>query len=337
MAHAFKRCSVAAVVFVTVLLFQRILAYSEPLKPLKVAYSTVAEMFLPLFLTYESGLFQKYGLDAKIVYINGGSAVVQAMLAGEAPIAMVGGSSVIRSALSGGDLVMIANIVDRFDYLLVVRKEITSVEQLRGRQVAIGRYGGGPDFAIRYVLRKQGLEPDRDVAIVQIAGGMSGRFSAVITGRVDGAVISPFFAAKARELGLVEVIDLIKISPKVESTGLASSRSFIRNQRDTVKSFMKALLEGIFLMKTDKERSITALGKYLRTNDKQGLEAAWEFYSKKIVRQKPYSSDEGVRFVLSSIAKENPQAQWAKPEEFVDMGILAELDQSGFIDNLYKK
>ncbi len=321
-------------------LFYIVVFHSPPifsaLIPLKIVYSSVSEQSLPLFITYESQLFQKYGLDAKIVYVSGGSGVVQAMLAGEAPIAMVGASSVIRATLSGADLVMIANVVDKFDYIVVTQKDITSVQQLRGKQLAIGRYGGAPDFAIRHVLRKMGLEPDKDVAIVQITGGMSGRFSAVISKRVHGAVITPLFAVKARELGLRQLIDLTEFSPKVEATGLATSRGFIKNQRDTVGSFMKAFLEGIHVMKTNKAKSIEVLGKYLRISDVESLEGARRFYADQIVRKKPYSSVEGVDFVLASIASENPRAKSAKAEQFMDMSILEKLDKSGFIDKLYQ-
>lgn len=316
--------------------FYSISAYSGSLIPLKVAYSTVAEQFLPLFITYESQFFQKYGLDAKIVYISGGSGVVQAMLAGEAPIAVVGASSVIRATLSGADLVMIGNILDKFDLILVTQQDIKSVGQLRGKQIAVGRYGGAPDFAIRHVLRKTGLEPDKDVAIVQIAGGMSGRFGAVVANRVQGAVISPLFAARARELGLRELIDLTKFSPRVEVTGVATSRSFIKNHRNVVDSFMKAFLEGIYIMKTDKEKSVTVLGKYLRMKDLEAMEGAWKFYATQMVQKKPYSTLEGVEFVLSLIATEDPRAKSANPEQFLDTTILERLDKSGFIDQLYK-
>lgn len=335
MVQVMRKISSTVVFFSLIGIFHLPPVFSA-LIPLKIAYSTVSEQFLPLFVTYESQLFQKYGLDARIVYISGGSGVVQAMLAGDAPIAMVGASSVIRATLSGADLVMIGNIVDKFDYILVAPNDITSVQQLKGKQIAIGRYGGAPDFAIRHVLRKMGLEPDKDVAVVQITGGMSGRFSAVVTGRVHGAVISPLFAAKARELGLKQLIDLTEVSPRVEATGFATSRTFIKNQPNVVESFMKACLEGIHVMKTKRAKSIEVLGKYLRINDPEALEGGWRFYADQIVRKKPYSSREGVEFVLASLAGENPRARSARAEQFIDMSILEKLDKSGFIDKLYE-
>src|SRR6266508_1352015 len=244
-----------------------------PLQKIRIAYSSISGNMVPAWVAYEKGFFRKYGLDVQLVFIDGGSRVVQTLVSGDVTAAQMAGSAVIQSHLEGSGVKIIAGFLNTMTYKLMVTKDITNPEQLRGKILAVSRFGSSSDFATRYALDKYGL---------------------------------------------------------------AVTQTLISSQPDLVRNLMKAFVEAIAYYKTHRKESIAILQKYLKNNDLAALEETYESIGLTLIPEKPYPTLKGIQIILQELAAKNPKAQSAKPEQFVDLTFIKELDNSGFVNRLYK-
>jgi NitT/TauT family transport system substrate-binding protein len=158
----------------------------RPLEKITIAFSSVSANMAPLWITQERGFFRKYGLDVQLVFIESGSTTVQSLISKEVAFAQMAGAGVLQSRLRGSDVVMIAGFLNTMDYQLMVDKSITRPDQLKGKIMAVSRFGSSSDFATRYALDKFGLVPERDVTILEI-GTQPARFAALESGKIQAA------------------------------------------------------------------------------------------------------------------------------------------------------
>ena len=308
---------------------------SQPLKKIAIAYSGISPSQAPAWVAYEQGLFKKYGLDVQLIFIEAGSRTVQTLISGDVAAAQVAGTSVMQSNLQGSGVVMIAGFLNTMDYKFIVARDITRPDQLKGKTVAVSRVGSSSDFATRYALEKYGLIPDKDVAILQI-GSQPARFSAMETGKIHGVMIAIPLTAKAKKMGLNTLADLQMLGLEYQHTGLAVTRNLIKTQPDLVRNILRGFVEGIQYMKTHRKESMTILAKYLKTDDTDALEEAYESIVLALIPEKPYPTLKGIDIILRELGVKDPNARSARPEQFVDLTFIKELDSSGFIDRLYK-
>ncbi len=301
---------------------------------LTVSYSSIAAANLPLWLAKDAGLFAKNGLDVQLVYIRGGTTVMMTLLSMESPISQTGGSSIVSANLRGADVVMIAGGNATTDWWLLSRPEIKSAEQLRGGAVGIAVFGGSSEVFARLALRKLGLTAMKDVALLQI-GGMAERLSALESGRVKAVILPPPDAFIAQKRGFNT---LAHVAQPFQTSTLASSRRYIREQPETVRRFVKAQIEAVHRMKVDRDLGLKILAKYSGSQDREIVEKSYDFQaSDDKLSPKQYPTAEGIKNILDSLAASEPKAKNAKPEDFVDVSFIRELDQSGYIDALYTK
>jgi NitT/TauT family transport system substrate-binding protein len=252
------------------------------------------------------------------------------------PIAQVGGNAPIVAKLRGADITLIAGLLNILAYSMVVSPEIKKPEDLRGKKLTVSRFGSNSDYATRKILLKWGLRPDVDVAILQIPGGQPTRLAAIQTKQVQGMVAQPPVTNLARKFNMNIIAEPEDFGGAYPTTPVAARISFIKDKRDTVRRFTRALLEGIHLYKTNKDFSKKVIGKYVKTDDNDALEDSYQFFSR-LVPNKPYPSLEAVKEALAELGEKDPKVRSAKPEDFVDMSIIKEFDDNGFIDGLYKK
>ena len=307
----------------------------QPLKKVVIAYSGISPSQAPAWMAYESGAFRKYGLDAQLIFIESGSRTVQTLISGDVVAAQVAGSSVLQSNLQGSGVVMIAGFLNTMDYKLIVSRDITRPDQLKGKTVAVSRIGSSSDFATRYALEKYGLIPDKDVAILQI-GSQPARFSALETGKIHGVMIAILLTAKATKMGLNTLADLQMLGLEYQHTGLAVSRNLIKSQPELVRNVLKGFVEGIHYMKTHRKEALAIMAKYLKTDDPDALQEAYESIGQALIPEKPYPTIKGIQIMLREMGAKDANARAARPEQFVDVSFIKELDASGFIDRLYK-
>ncbi len=290
----------------------------------------------PVWVTYEAGFFRKYGLDVELVLLKGGTKAVKAMIAGDVEVAQVGGAGVLRSRLKGADVVMIAGAVNTMPYQFIVDKTITRPEQLKGKAVGVSRFGGSSDFATRYAIEQFGLVPQKDVAILEI-GSQPSRMRALQEGKVQGVMLSVPKTLEAKKLGFSALADLQMLGLEYQHTGLATTQALIQSRPELLHNVMRAYVEGIHYYKTHRKESLAIMSKYLKSDDSEALEETYEVMGQVLLPEKPYPTVRGIKVMLNRLAKRNPEAKTANPEEFVDLTFVKELDSSGFIDRLYQQ
>jgi NitT/TauT family transport system substrate-binding protein len=307
---------------------------SAQLKGLNVGYSGIGGGQLPAWVAKETGIFRKNDLDVQLVYFRGGTTAVMALLARETPIASAAGPGIISAALRGADAVMIAGGVVTSETWFVSRPEIKTGDQLKGGSVAIASFGGAAEFHTRTALKKFGLIPQKDVAIVQV-GSSSERLAALETGKVQSAMLSPPDSYVAQKKGFHVLMDF---EIPYQSVGVATTRRFIRENPDIVSRYVRSHIIAIHLMKTDRETGLKILTKYLGSRDKEIMDRTYDHViTDEVLPPKQYPTLEGIKAILEPLADKDPKAKAAKPEDFVEMSFVKELDQSGYVDRLYKR
>jgi NitT/TauT family transport system substrate-binding protein len=310
-------------------------AESQAPKKVFIAYSGISPSAAPAWIAHEQGFFRKYGLDAQLLFVEGGSRAVQTLISGDVVAAQVAGSSVLQSNLQGSGVVMIAGFMNTMDYKFIVSRDITRPDQLKGKTVAVSRIGSSSDFATRYALEKYGLVPDKDVAIMQI-GSQPARFAALESGKIHGVMIAIPLTAKATKMGFNTLADLQMLGLEYQHTGLAVSQNLIKTQPQMVRNILMAFVEAIHFFKTNRKESMAILAKYLKTDDVEALEESYEMVGQTLIPAKPYPTLKGIQIMLREMGIKDPAARAARPEQFVDLSFMNELDSSGFIDRLYK-
>jgi len=310
-------------------------AAERPLEKITIAYSSMSGNMAPLWITQERGFFRKYGLDVQLVFIASGSTTVQSLVAKDVAFAQMAGAAVIQSRLSGSDVVMIGGVINTLTFKFFVDKTIKQPDQLKGKTVAVTRFGSSTDFALRYALERYGLAPEKDVSILQ-AGNMPAIVAALETGRIQGAMLSAPFTLKAKAMGFPLMADLQMLGLEYQHTGLATTQALIKSRPDLVRNAMKAYVEGIHYYKTHRAESFAILAKYLKTDDAEVLSEVYDDVGLKLTAEKPYPTLRGIEIMLRELAAKNPKSSAPPPEDFVDLSFVQELDRTGFIDRLYK-
>src|SRR4030095_8213039 len=301
---------------------------------INVGYSAISGDALPAWVAKDAGIFEKNGLDVQLVFFTGGTTAVMALVSADTPIAQLAGPAVINSVLAGSDAALVVGGVTSLNYYLMGRPEIKTAEQLKGGTVAISRFGSSSDFIARYALQKVGLTPGKDVTIVQI-GSTTARVDAALTGRVQATVVNPPASIIAQKRGMTMLADLPKLGLVYQHTSVATTRKFIREHPEIVRRYVKSQVDAVHRIYTDKEASLRAFARFIgRTVDRDVLEKTWEnLLNDAVLPKKQYPSLEGIKTILATELKGKP----GKPEDFVDSSFIRELDQSGYIDGLYKK
>jgi NitT/TauT family transport system substrate-binding protein len=305
---------------------------------LNVGYSAVSADQLPAWVAKETGIFAKNGLDVQLIFFTGGTTAILALVSGDVPITQVSGPGLVNSVMAGSDTVFVAAGMTSLNYVLMGKPGLKSAEQLKGGTLAISRFGSATDSIARFALRKIGMAPGKDVTLMQVGSGPE-RLNALLTGRVSGAVINPPSSFIAEKRGLAVIADVAQMGLVFQHTGPATTRRFIKEHPETVRRYVRSHVEAVHKMWTDKEASVRTLGKYMGSGvERDILEKSRDnVLTEALFPKKQYPSLEGLKTVLDEIGERDPRAKTAKPEQFVDLTFIRELDQSGFTDGLYKK
>jgi ABC-type nitrate/sulfonate/bicarbonate transport system substrate-binding protein len=302
---------------------------------LNFAYSAIAGAQAIPWITKEAGLFEKHGVDIQMIYIDGGPRAAQALLAGDVSIAQVGGSAPVAARLRGGDIVTLAGLMNALAFSLIVHPDIQRPEQLKGKSLAVSRLGSISDYASRKILTKWGLRPDRDVMLLQIPGGSPVRLAAVQSGMVAGMVGQPPLTTMARRAKLHILAEPQDFGAAYPNTVISAQHGYVKRNRRVIRNFHHAIIEGIRVYKRQADFSKKVIAKYMRISDTAAIEDSYAFFSR-LVPIKPYPSLEAIKEALIELQETEPKARSAQPEDFVDMSVVKAIDDSGFIEDLYK-
>lgn len=296
--------------------------------------SLLSGEFSQAYITQKKGFFEKHGVSVDLVYFQGGAQVIQAMLGGDVPLTVTAGPEGVVAKLQGADIALLSANNPTMHFSLFVSPEIKKAEELRGKRAGVSRFGSASDFSIRYIFRSLGLS-ESDVTIVQIGDNPS-RMAALRSNAIQATVFTVPNTVRAKKAGFRSMVDAYKLGLKFHGSGIASNGAFLREHRSVVEQFFKGFLEGVAFAKQNREESIRLIMEFMKLKDRDEAEETYQVIIQEIQPRKPYPSKDGVETVLRNIESSVPKAKTAKAEDLIDDAVLKRLDQSGFIDGLYK-
>ena len=299
---------------------------------LTVLYPSPAGSWMIPVIAKEAKYFEKEGISLEYVRVGGSTRIVAALLGGSAQIIHAGEPAVIPAVQRGADVVIIAAFCNAAQHRLIVRPEIKDVKDLKGKPVGITTFGSTSDYILRFALQKYGLDPNKDVSIMQTGGQPEG-LAAMTAGKIFAQRMGFPFHIKAQQMGMRELIDFSKLGLEENIGAMITTRSFIGQRRATVLRYLRAYIRGMHRFKSDKEFAKKVYGKFALINDEALLEANWQEYATHMLRS-PRPTLKGIQQVIDSgtLGKVD-----VKPEKLVDFSIIEELEKNGFIDAVYKE
>ncbi|MBI2363770.1 MAG: ABC transporter substrate-binding protein [Deltaproteobacteria bacterium] len=325
-----KRALVLSVLLV--LSLSSLSADAQPLKRIKIGYPSLSFRQSNVWVARETGIFNKYGLEVEPILFRGGQVATQALVSGDPPIVNIG--TVVQATIQGHNVVLVAAVENKYDLIIFARPGITQLEQLRGKRLGITGFNSSTHYAAiilarhlnaelkEFTLLPTGLDPER--------------IAAVNSGYVDATLLATSAAPLARRAGLSELVQVGDLGVEVQGNGFATSRAYITANRDVVKSALKGFVEAIYFVYANKKEAQRVFAKYMRTNDPTVLEDSYNGYIK-LIPKKPYPTLKGIQFMLDVLAPQLPQAKNFKPEQFVDLSFLQELEKEGFFNEMAKR
>jgi len=295
-----------------------------------LAYSGVGSGEEVHHFAKEVGLFKKYGLDVEIVYIPGGSTVVQSMMAGDVQFGRGSATEVVTSHLAGFPLKILTALINKFVYSFVTPMNITRPQDLKGKAVAVSRFGSGSDFITRLALKSWNLEPVKDVTILQI-GNSPERLAAIAGGKVQGSILSLSQTPRAKKLGLRVLADLSQIDAEYPQGVLYAPAALIEKRPELIGAFLKAYIEALQQFKTNRPVAYNVIAKNSGIKDKGDIEEYHKLLTTKFLLDYPLPTVAGMKTVLDDLGAKNPKIRELKPEDLLDTRFLRNLKDSGAI------
>jgi ABC-type nitrate/sulfonate/bicarbonate transport system substrate-binding protein len=296
---------------------------------INVVWTSEVGSFAPLWVTKEAKLFEKYGNNVQLIFIQGATSAAAALSSGDAQVGMFSPQVVISTPAL--ELIMFGRLGNTMDNRIYVRKGITSLKEVK--RVAISRFGSNADFAARFLLQREGLRPDTDVALLQV-GNQSNRIAAVVTNNADAAMLTPPMTLQARKLGMSLLIDASKLNIPYSSLMFVARKPYLTKMRAELVNFTKAMIEGVHRYKADKEFSLKVLAKYMKLQDRDVLEENFREYD---FPTRPYPAKEFFDLPIQEVGKKDPRVLKENPERYADMSLVKEIEASGFIDKLHQE
>ena len=300
-----------------------------------VGWTAVSALNAPYWVVKDAGFLKQEGLDADIIYIPSSSVVASAMLAGDVAISTANSQVIVDIGLQGGDLVAMGSVINVAAFYIMAAPEIKSVRELKGKAVGVTRFGASTDFSMRMLLRKYGLEPVRDVPIIQI-GGMPEIAAALSKRSIYAAPMSYPMGYVAQQAGMKLIANLAKEDIPFVHVGVTTSRGFMKERRTQAKAFLRAYGRAVHFMHTHKEEFKGIMARYTKINDAGMLEGSVQ-YAYDFVEKVPLVKPQAFQVTIDEIAQKNPKAKQAKPEQFYDNSLVQELINEGFFVSLWGK
>ncbi|HEY2989283.1 MAG TPA: ABC transporter substrate-binding protein [Candidatus Binatia bacterium] len=307
-------------------------APAQELKRIRIGYPSLSFRQSNVWVAKEMGLFKKYGLEVEPIFLRGGQIATQALAGGDPPIVNIG--TVVQANLTGFSLVLVAAVETSYDQIVFARPGITKLEQLKGKKFGISGFGAATHYATIILMRHLNFDP-KDLTLLP-TGPDAERLAALSAGKIDATLFTSSSAAPARKAGFVELLQVADLGVEVQGNGFATSRDYVKSNRDVVKNALKGFVEAIYFVYANKKEAQKVFSKYMRTNDPEVLEDSYRGYVTSIPK-KPYPTLKGIQFMLDMLAEKMPQAKNAKPEQFVDLSFLQELEKEGFFNDMAKR
>jgi NitT/TauT family transport system substrate-binding protein len=303
---------------------------AQPL-PIRVGYTALAGSFSPLWMAKELDLFERQGIQCNPIYMAS-TLAYQAMLAGETDFTVGASIPPVQARLGGADPLILVTYTSGFTFSIMARPPVQQPGDLKGKRVGVTRFGAPTDFGARIALKQWGLVPVKDVTLIQL-GGLPEAFAALKSDSVQAAVLPPPFSTEAMRQGMVQLIDFNQSDIEFIGVGLTSTARFVSTHDEATRRVVRALVEGIWTFKGNREAAFRTIGKYTRSTDRNLLEETYQS-NRRVVRLAPRTTEAAVRNVLEALADQNPRARGANAQDFYTNRFIDELEQTGFMRDL---
>lgn len=296
-----------------------------------ISYPGLTGESLTLWLAREGGFFKANGVEAKLVYMEGGRLSIQSLLSGHTQFMAGDAVSALSAVGSGADIVLLASAKNILPYVFAVAKEIGRIQDLKGKIVGISQIGGRAGEIARMVVKNNGLDPDKDVIYLAVGGTVS-RLAALSGGRVQAAPISKGMAPAAHEKGL----NIVEVEPiPLIIDALWTSRKYAEDNPALIHRIARAYVGAIAAVTKDRPKALEALRKYMRTADTKTIESAYEGYASGLDRV-PIPNDKALQNTLEITYRLAPKLAGLDIKKYLYFGSIQRLKDEGFIDRLYK-
>ncbi|HLH23593.1 MAG TPA: ABC transporter substrate-binding protein [Chloroflexota bacterium] len=306
----------------------------QDLTHLTLAYSTASAANSPLQLAQDRGIFRANGLDVDLIHAPGNTGPA-AVLAGQAQMLSSGCTEAVGAIAGGADFVVVLTSINRLQYELVGGPSVTNVDALRGKRLAVSRIGSSSHLALRFIVKYLGLDPDQDVSYVQV-GNTPERVSALLAGSVDASILSSDEATLiGNQPGMHTIVDMTTEDQPYCGNALVMTRQYTRDAPDVGRRLTRALVEALARFRQSKAEGTDAIARFLNDDDLDKAAQLWETWVR-LFPEKPYPDPRGLQFVLDELAQTDPRAKALTPDQLIDATWVRELDQSGFLDSLYR-
>jgi len=295
--------------------------------PVRINWTAVTGAQSGMFMAQQEGIFKKNGLDVELLHISSSSRGIQAILAGEIALSYMDGANQVQANLKGGNIAFVAGATNKQVFSLMAKPEFKRIADLRGKKIGITRIGSSTHTSALFALNSAGLKQS-DYQILPLVE-VPNILTALLAGQVDAGVVSPPTNSRARKAGLNELMNLAKEGPEFVSVAVGTSRSYIKANEDTVRRVVRSYAEGVQIFKTNKAAAQRMMQKYLRVKDQDILDDAYNQF-REYLAYPPYVTQKAMENVIADVATSDPTAKNSKPEDFMDMRFVAELDKQGF-------
>lgn len=304
--------------------------------PLRVSYPAPTASQLPLWVAKEWKFFDKHGVGVELVYVGSSSIAIAALFSGNLDVVAGGGVGGIASYPQGyRDLALFASLNNRLNFFVYAHPSITDPSGLRGKRFGVSRFGGVGDFAARYFLKRSGLDPRKDLAMIQV-GSQLELTPALARGAVDAGTVSVPQNFAAKKLGYRELADLTQSGARYASNAFLAKKQFLIDNRARMETFLRAVIESIHFIKTRRPEALSVLARYTRTNDTEALGLIYDEYVHKVWPQIPGIEPEDLKAVFEQLGETNPKALEVNPAELVYAPLMDNVVKSGFVKELYR-
>lgn len=310
-------------------------AESQNVHKVTIGYPALSTTLATIAVIQKGGFFKKYGLDVDLVLILGSPLLTAAMLSGQVPLSFVGAPAVVASAVGGADTVLLSCAISMAYGRLFAVPGIKRMSDLRGKKIGLTRLGTIDDAILRHLLKQRENISDREVTFVA-AGDSAQRLIALTKSAIDASVMAPPQDRLAEKLGLNELVDLNKVGLYNPASCIASTKTYVRNNRDTVMRVVKGFVEGLKFFRENRSFALRVAAEFTRTSDTEAVGASYDL-TVQLQDKVPFVNMKGMEFLLKITEARDPRAKNFDPAAIVDSSFMQELERTGFIDSVFKQ
>ena len=304
------------------------------LEKVNASYGAISGSMAQTWVAKEARLYEKYGLDLNLVYISGGPRSIMSLIGGSVQFVNHSGMPALEAYQRGADTALIASPNNQLEHSLVVQKNITNVEQLRGKVLGMSTAGSLTDILLREGLRLNNIS-DKEVTILPV-GDLGARLSGLQTGRLHGAIIAGIQTVTAEKMGFKSLIDYSKLPLEIAGSGILVRRSYVNKNPDITLRFLKAWIEGLYLYRAKPDFALATLKKYVATNDNEVAKTIYDLYKERLLT-KPMPTTRVAKSMHYLLSRSSPEVAGVNPEGFIEPRFVNELERSGFFDEMNRQ